>query len=333
MRHRATPGEWCARARARSVAGAVLAAALAAAPATATGPDVPSQVSVPDDGGPLANDGRGKLAGALAIAAAIEAGVIVVLLLTMRRRRRTDSSACRDLVEIAHLTGAGATQEMGRLLAREIGTPLTSALNNLAASRRLLLRDPLPLEEISAAVSEAQSAGESVAHVLQRLHSLLPAATRAEELVDLNDVVREGVRLVTTVRTAAVAAELSPLPRIRGDRIRLLQVVLELLLSAVEQACAAWRGSVVIRTRAEGDAVELSVEHPGASVVEQDRASALARSLATEPPGLGRGLAITRSIVESCGGSMTAELSSHGPRFVPDRATVRVRFERAPSVA
>ena len=57
-----------------------------------------------------------------------------------------DVSACRDLVEIAHLTRAGATREMGRLLAREIATPLTSALNNLGAARRLLLRDPPQLE-------------------------------------------------------------------------------------------------------------------------------------------------------------------------------------------
>ena len=146
-----------------ALAGAALAAARRCAPAPApttavTGPDVASSIGVSDGGGPLPNGGR-DLAGALAIAAAIEAGVIVVLLLRMRRRRRADVSACRDLVEIAHLTRAGATREMGRLLAREIATPLTSALNNLGAARRLLLRDPPQLEEISAAVGEAQSAG------------------------------------------------------------------------------------------------------------------------------------------------------------------------------
>ena len=334
MRDRAAPGRRYARKRPRSLAGAALAAALAAAPSppttAVTGPNVASPIGVSDDGGPLANGGR-DLAGALAIAAAIEAGVIVVLLLTMRRRRHADVSACRDLVEIAHLTRAGATREMGRLLAREIATPLTSALNNLGAARRLLLRDPPQLEEISAAVGEAQSAGQSVADVLHRLHSLSPAAIGADDLVDLSEVVREGVRLVAGVRTVAVAAELSPLPPIRGDRVELLQVVLELLLNALEEASAP--GRVVIRTRSAGDAVELSVERPGAGVFGQDRAGVLAPSLATEPAGLGTGLAIARSIVESYGGRMTAELSSHGARFVPDRATVRVRFERAPAVA
>jgi C4-dicarboxylate-specific signal transduction histidine kinase len=297
-----------------------------------TGPNVASPIGVSDDGGPLANCGR-DLAVELAIAAAIEAGVIVVLLLAMRRRRHADVSACHDLVEIAHLTRAGATREMGRLLAREIATPLTSALNNLGAARRLLLRDPPQLEEISAAVGEAQSAGQSVADVLHRLHSLPPAAIGADDLVDLSEVVREAVRLVAGVRTAAVAAELSPLPPIRGDRVELLQVVLELLLNALEEASAPGRGSVVIRTRSEGDAVELSVEHPGVGVFEQGRAGVLAPSLTTEPAGLGTGLAIARSIVESYGGRITAERSSHGARFVPDRATVRVRFERAPAVA
>ncbi len=334
MRDRAAPGRRCARKRPRSLAGAALAAALAAAPSppttAVTGPDVASPIGISDDGGPLANGGR-ELAGALAIAAAIEAGVIAALLLTMRRRRHADVSAYRDLVEIAHLTRAAATREMGRLLAREIATPLTSALNNLGAARRLLLRHPPQLEEIAAAVGEAQSAGQSVADVLHRLHSLSPAAIGADDLVDLSEVVREGVRLVAGVRIVAVAAELSPLPPIRGDRVELLQVVLELLLNALEEASAP--GRVVIRTRSAGDAVELSVERPRAGVFGQDRAGVLAPSLATEPAGLGTGLAIARSIVESYGGKMTAELSSHGARIVPDRATVRVRFECAPAVA
>ena len=105
------------------------------------------------------------------------------------------------------------------MLAREIATPLTSALNNLGAARRLLLRDPPQLEEISAAVGEAQSAGQSVADVLHRLDWLSPAAIGADDLVDLSEVVR-GRRLVAGVRKVAVAAEgLAPLPPIRGDQV------------------------------------------------------------------------------------------------------------------
>jgi C4-dicarboxylate-specific signal transduction histidine kinase len=335
MRDRAASGRRCARSR-PSLAGALLAAALAAtSPLRAAPADPASPTSVPDKGGPPANGDQRNLSGALAIAAAIEAGVIVLLLVAMRRRRRADAAACRDLVEIAHLTRAAATREVGRLLAREIGTPLTSALNNLAAARRLLLREPPQLQEISAAVDEAQAAGESVARVLQRLHGLLPARTRPDDLVDLNDVVREGVRLVTGVRAGAIVADISPLPGIRGDRIELLQVVLELLLNAVEKASAAGRASVVIRTRTEGEAAELSVEHDsGASVFEPDHPGLLAPSLATEAPALGTGLAIARSIVESYGGQMSAEPSSLGARLVSRRGvTMRVRFERATGVA
>ena len=122
-------------------------------------------------------------------------------------------------------------------------------------------------------MGEAQSAGQSVADVLHRLDWLSPAAIGADDLVDLSEVVREGVRLVAGVRKVAVAAELA-LPPIRGDRVELLQVVLELLLNALEESSARGRGSVVIRTRSEGDAVELTVEHPGASVFEHGTARA-----------------------------------------------------------
>jgi C4-dicarboxylate-specific signal transduction histidine kinase len=325
MGDRAAPGRWCARRRAGALAGAALAAALAA---TAVARDVASPVGGTGDG--LARDGRAGLALALGLAG-IEAGVILVLVLTMRRRRHADEAACRDLLEIARLTRAGATREMGRLLVREVGTPLTSALNNLGAARRLLLRDPPQLEEISAAVGEAQSAGERVAGVLHSLCSLLPAARSSDEPVDLNDVVREGVRLVAGLRSAEVAAELSPLPRIQGERVELLQVVLALLLNAVEEASVAGSGSVVIQTRVEGDAVELLVEHPGAGGFEPERAGLAGPFPSSE---LGTGLDIARSIVESYGGSLSAEPSSRGPRFVPHRATVqRVRFERATGAA
>ena len=334
MRDRAAPGRRCARKRPRSLAGAALAAALAAAPSppttAVTGPNVASPIGISDDGGPLANDGR-ELAGALAIAAAIEAGVIAALLLTMRRRRHADVSAYRDLVEIAHLTRAAATREMGRLLAREIATPLTSALNNLGAARRLLLRHPPQLEEIAAAVGEAQSAGQSVADVLHRLHSLSPAAIGADDL-------RRPERSSTGGRPAGRGRS----HRGRGRR-------------AVPAAADPGRpgrapsggaraplervgGSVCAGPRRDPDSVgrrrgRASVERPRAGVFGQDRAGVLAPSLATEPAGLGTGLAIARSIVESYGGKMTAELSSHGARIVPDRATVRVRFECAPAVA
>jgi C4-dicarboxylate-specific signal transduction histidine kinase len=329
MGDRAAPGRWRARRRASALAGALLAAALATAggpSATAASRDVAAPVGVP----------RGALASGLAPAlalAGIEAGAIVLLLLTMRRRRQADASACRDLLELARLTREGATREMGRSLVRQMGTPLTSALNNLGAARRLLLRDPPQLEEISAAVGEAQSAGERVAAVLHSLCPPSPAARSSQALVDLNDVVREGVRLVAGLRSAAISAELSRLPPIQGVRVELLQVVLALLLNGVEEASAAGGGPVVIRTRAEGDVVELLVEHPGAGAFEPERAGLAGPFLAPEPTGLGTGLDIARSIVESYGGRFSVELSSRGPRFVPHRATVlRARFERATGV-
>ena len=111
--------------------------------------------------------------------------------------------------------------------------------------------------------------------------------------------------------------------------MELLQVVLALLLHGVEEASVA-SGSVVIRTRAEGDAVELLVEHPCARVLEPERAGLAGPFLA---PELGTGLDIARSIVESYGGRLSAEPSSRGPRFHHRATVLRIRFARAPGVA
>ena len=328
---RAAPGRRCARTWRRPLAGALIVAALvAASPSAARTATRAAGLDVPSPAGgdaPAANGRDGDLAVALAMVAAVEAGVIAILLLALARRRRASAAAARDAVKIARLARAGAAREAGRSIAREIGTPLTSALNNLGAARRLLLRSPPPLDELGVAMDEARSAGESVAHVLQRLHALAPAGGVAE-VVELHEVAREGVQLVSSVGAAAIAADLSPVPSIRGDRAELLQAVVELLLNAVEETAAAGRGRVRVRTRSENAAVELSVEYP--SFVEPDRA--LAPLAATEKSALAAELAVAGSIVASHGGTISTELPSHGARFSPSRlVTLRVRFASAPS--
>ena len=220
---------------------------------------------------------------------------------------------------------------MGRLLAREIATPLTSALNNLGAARRLLLRHPPQLEEIAAAVGEAQSAGQSVADVLHRLHSLSPAAIGADDLVDLSEVVREGVRLVAGVRIVAVAADLSPLPPIRGDRVELLQVVLELLLNALEEASAPGRARDPDPVGQETRSSYRSNARGPASSGRTARACSHHPSRPS-PRGSGRALPSPDPSWSRTGAGSRRSSHPTGRASFPNRATVRVRFECAPAV-
>jgi len=306
--------------RGRSLAAAILVAALAAAApcraASAGDPAVAASRSrtPADDAGPRASGGS-SLAPALAIVVGLEAAAIGVLLAGLLRRRRADASACRRLVRIAHLSSAGAARETGRWLADAIGGPLASTLNNLGAARRLLLRETPPLEEVAAAVDEAQAAGETAARVVNQLRALLPDRSAGHRPVDLNAVVREALRLVARGRTAAVTAALSPLPPISGDRGELLQVVLEVVLNALEVAATAGRGAVSIRTRAAGGSVELWVDDSGAGTAEEGRTPLLTPLFATDLMGLGAGLAAARSIVESYGGRIAAESPSGVARF------------------
>ena len=256
------------------------------------------------------------LASALAIAAALEAGLLGVLLLALRRRRRAGASACRRLAEIARLSSAGATRELARWLVGAMGTSLASALNDLAAARRLLLREAPPLDEVAAALDEAQAAGERVAGVVRQLRAVLPADGGRVPL-DANEVVREALRLVRGVcgRHETVTSTLSPLPPVRGDRRELVLVVLEMVLDALESASSSRRGPVVVRTRSAGDSIELWVDESSEGAAGPDRARLLAPFLAKDLMGLGAGLAAARSIVESYGGRITAERSSGGARF------------------
>jgi signal transduction histidine kinase len=293
--------------RARAVAAAVLAAVLApAAGLVAT--------ALLLDG---VEETRPRDVAWLVVAAA-QAAVVAFLARALLRRRAADAEACRAQARVAQLGRAGATAELAGWITHELGTPLASMLNNLGAARRLLAR-PGAATEVAAAVDEALSAGERAAQVMGRMRTAVRVDGGPRDGLDVNDVVREAVRLVESARLAhgvSITADLPPgLARVRGDPVQLLQAAISLLLNAVEAASASRGGKVVVRTSGCPRTVQLVVEDSGAGVSERDRPHLFEPFFTTRPGGLGIGLAMTRSIVEAHGGMVVAERPPSGAAF------------------
>jgi signal transduction histidine kinase len=254
----------------------------------------------------------------LALAAA-EAAALAVLARALLRRRASDAAAIRAQARVAQLGRAGATAELAGWFAHELGTPLASMLNNLGAARRLLSRKDAPIPEAALAVDEALSAGEEAAQVMGRIRSLIRIEGGPKDGIDLNDVVREAIRLIAEARLAhgvSIAAELAERPpRVRGDPVQLLQAATSLVLNAVEAAAASRRRHVVVRTTGCERSVHLLVADSGAGISERDRPHLFEPFFTTRPGGLGMGLAMTRSIVEAHGGAVVAERPDSGAAF------------------
>jgi len=223
----------------------------------------------------------------------------------------------QSLDEIAHLNRVAGMGELAASLAHQLNQPLAAILSNAQAASRFLNRESPDLAQarecLTAIAADDMLAGEAI----KRLRTLLKKGEFQASLVDLNEVVNDALRLVVNdalLRQASV--KFKPLPGlqpVRGDRIQLYQVVLNLTVNGLEAAelTAAGRWILVQTTETNG-CVELTVEDSGKGIPESDLIHVFEPFFTTKSEGLGMGLSISRTIVQAHGGRIWAENSARG---------------------
>jgi signal transduction histidine kinase len=160
---------------------------------------------------------------------------------------------------------------------------------------------------------------QRAATVISRLRALLKKGELDHALLDLNDLVGEVAELVKSdmvLRHVPMTLDLAPgLPRVRGDRVQLQQVILNLVLNGVE-AMGAPNGrdhALVVRTsRAGADAVSVAIEDSGSGIDMEQVERMFEPLYTTKAEGLGMGLAISRTIVDAHGGELRASSNPEG---------------------
>jgi signal transduction histidine kinase/integral membrane sensor domain MASE1 len=226
-------------------------------------------------------------------------------------RRRAEDEARRSREELAHFLRVSTVGELTTSLAHELNQPLTAILANAQAARMLLQEgaDPREMREIlDDIVEEDKRAGE----VIRRLRELLRKGEPEHAPLDLNLLATDMVRLVgsdATIRNVSIRVELAPQPSmVSGDRIQIQQVVLNLLLNAMD-AMADYppeRRTVLVSTVIIAPDVHLSVRDTGTGLRQGRPERVFEPFYTTKPAGMGMGLSIARSIVEAHGGRIWA---------------------------
>ncbi|WP_438023883.1 hybrid sensor histidine kinase/response regulator [Sorangium sp. So ce233] len=221
--------------------------------------------------------------------------------------------------ELAHLNRVSAMSELAASIAHELNQPLAAILSNAQAAQRLLSHAPPDIAEARAALGDIVADGRRAGLVIQRMRAMLRKSELSVAAQELNELVREVVRLMASAALLAgttVRLELAPgLPPVRGDGIQLQQVLVNLLSNALDAVArrAPDARLVVVRTLlADEGPVELSVADSGDGVPPADLERIFAPFFTTKAHGLGVGLAISRSIVEAHGGRLWAESSPGG---------------------
>jgi signal transduction histidine kinase/integral membrane sensor domain MASE1 len=228
-------------------------------------------------------------------------------------RKRAELEAQRSREELAHFTRVTTMGELTASLAHELNQPLTGILANAQAARRYLDATPPDLGEVREILSDIVDDDKRAAEVIQRLRDLLRKGESQQTPLDLNALVRDVARLVSSdavIRNVTVTLALDPdLPLVSADRVQLQQVVLNLLLNGMEAMGegAAGEQTLVVRTeRTDAKGADVSVRDAGPGLRAGTEELVFEPFYTTKPAGMGMGLAIARSIIEAHGGTIWA---------------------------
>jgi signal transduction histidine kinase/integral membrane sensor domain MASE1 len=240
-------------------------------------------------------------------------GGAVVSHTDITERKRAELEAQRSRQELAHFTRVSTIGALTASLAHELNQPLTGILANAQAALRFLEATPPDLVEIRSILSDIVDDDKRAGEVIRRLRYLLRNDVAQFRLLDLNTLIRDVAKLLSSdavIRNVAVTLELDPEPTVvSGDGVQLQQVVLNLLLNAMEAMAEGPENGRTIAVRTENtevEAVHVSVQDAGTGIRQDMHHQVFEPFYTTKPTGMGMGLAIAKSIIEAHGGLIWA---------------------------
>ena len=228
------------------------------------------------------------------------------------------AEALRDTqTQLAHANRVATTGQLTASIAHEVNQPIAATVANAQAALRWLGADPRNLDEVRQALGRIVRDGDRAGAVIGRIRSLIKKAPPGDERVDINAAIREVIELTRSEAMKAgvsVRMELADgLPLIPGDLVELQQVVLNLILNALEAMSGMSEGSqelLITTGRSElGDAL-VAVRDSGPGLAPAMFENLFKAFHTTKLNGLGLGLSICRSIIEAHGGRLWASVNS-----------------------
>jgi signal transduction histidine kinase len=248
----------------------------------------------------------------------LQAFLITALLHQRRRIYAAEVDARQRMAELARVNRYSTAGELTSSIAHELNQPLGSILTN-AETAELMLKSPNPdIAEVREILADIRRDDQRAGEVIHRLRSLLKKTPFELKIVDLNEIVREtteflagladarGVELMTTASETAL--------RIEGDHIQLQQVILNLVVNAMDAMTELAEPQRIVRiaTGAVDGRAELSVLDTGSGIPADMLKTIFEPFFTTKEHGMGMGLSIARTIVEAHGGRIWADNRATG---------------------
>src|SRR5262249_48369536 len=207
---------------------------------------------------------------------------------------------------------ARARGERAASLAREVNQPLTAMVANAQACLRRIATGSLETAELRAALQDVVDDGRRANDVIQRIRGLMRKSPVQLEPLNLSAIGQDGLVLVLgelTRHQIALRTDLADdLPLVRGDRVQLQQVLLNLVVNAIDAMTETAPSSRVltIDSHTDGTGVVVGVRDSGRGLARNDLHVIFERFYTTKPGGMGLGLSVSRSIIDAHGGRLWA---------------------------
>ena len=229
-------------------------------------------------------------------------------------RKRAEYEALLLQQELAHVSRISTMGELAASLAHELNQPLTAILSNAQAAQRFIATNSASLDEVKEILADIVKDDSRAGEVIRQMRSLVKKEALEFALFDLTGTIREVVVLARTdaiLHNIHVLLDIAPgLPLVRGDRVQLQQVLLNLLLNAFDamKECPVNKREITVRAElGSRRMVEITVADHGTGLPGDKLDKIFQPFYTTKPNGLGMGLSISSSIIEAHGGRLWAE--------------------------
>jgi signal transduction histidine kinase/integral membrane sensor domain MASE1 len=239
-------------------------------------------------------------------------GGAVVSRIDVTQRKKAELEAERARQDLAHVTRVSMMGELTAALAHQINQPLTAILSNAQGAQQILDSPNPDYAEIRAIVSDIVDDDRRAYEVIQRMRDMMAKRTIEWRLIEVNTMIRDVAKLMTSdtiIRNTSLELDLASRPLlVRGDPVQLQQVVLNLLMNAIEAVATlpAPERSIAVRTAHSAVSVVIAVEDGGPGLAPGMEKAVFEPFFTTKSVGMGMGLAVARSIIESHNGRIWA---------------------------
>jgi C4-dicarboxylate-specific signal transduction histidine kinase len=227
--------------------------------------------------------------------------------------RRASDALSEAQAQLAHVNRATAMGQLAASISHEVMQPIAAGITNAEAALRWLGSQPPELEEVRQALGRIVKEGNRATEVITRMRALIKKAPPRKDVVDVNEAILEVIGLTRgelAKNNVSVQTRLADtVPSIQGDRVQLQQVIINLMINAIEAMTGGGEGAreLLVSTGIDATrAVVVAVRDSGPGLGPESSDRLFDAFYTTKPDGMGMGLSICRSIVEAHGGQIWA---------------------------